>query len=265
MKALYQDFVLIAAVISILAGIVLSFEEFRSSESILLRISEGHLCSATATAVVSGVLTLALKFHSQSFAGVISVGRIIVWLPIIFLELSMAQFLVGLGYWYSSRSFEHAGRSMTAYIASLLLTWIALTIWMFRKWSGRSSLYCFKDLWVLLRSNQSLSIYLSKYFTILENKSLFAANAASQWFFQLHMQTLYCNNYVSNHDWASKILTSIMNYITSKSLRIFQGLPNSRCQLDYCNVYDCGLIEFYYMLPRKLNSKKALTKRKENK
>lgn len=147
METLYQDFVFLAAVISILAGGALSFEEFRNSKSGLLQISEGHLCSAAATAILSGIMTLTLKFHSQSFARVTSVGRLIVWLPIIFLELSMAQFLVGLGYWYCSRSSEQASRGMAVYITSLLLTWIALSAWIFRRRSVRCSLNRFRDLW----------------------------------------------------------------------------------------------------------------------
>lgn len=168
-ETLYQDFVCLAAVISILAGGALSFEEFRNSKSALLQSSEGHLCSAVATAVFSGVMTLILKFHSQSFAGITSVGRLIVWLPIILLELSMAQFLAGLGYWYCSRSSEEASCGIVIYIISLLITWIALSAWIFWRWSVRGSLNCFRDLWDCGTSTQSLCVFLTRVLRAIVN------------------------------------------------------------------------------------------------
>lgn len=130
----YKTFVVLSALISGLAVAALTFDEFHGTSSGLIHASEGFLCSSAITAVVAAVVATMLLFQ---FEGVESVRRkdlAVAWSPLILLDLSIVEFLVGMVCWYSSKNMKWRGALMAAQLAGLMGLCIAMCLWMLGMW-----------------------------------------------------------------------------------------------------------------------------------
>lgn len=126
----YKTFVVLAALISGLAVAALTFNEFHPTNSDLIYASEGFLCSSAITAVVSAVVATMLLFQFESKGTIRRKHLAIAWCPLIILDFSIIEFLVGMVCWYSSKNLEWRGALMATQLAGLMSICIALSLWM---------------------------------------------------------------------------------------------------------------------------------------
>ncbi|KAJ0417409.1 hypothetical protein BJY00DRAFT_206189 [Aspergillus carlsbadensis] len=125
----YTTFVILAALMSGLALATLTFDEFHPPDSTLIRAAEGFLASSAATAVISAVTATELLFHFEGLEKATRLDLAFAWLPLVLLDLSIVEFLVGLVCWYYGKSDRWRGTLMVAQFSSLLGGCIIVTIW----------------------------------------------------------------------------------------------------------------------------------------
>jgi hypothetical protein len=92
----YKTFVVLAALISGLAVAALTFNEFHPTNSGLIRVSEGFLCSASITAVVLAVATTMLLFQFEGVGKITRLDLAIAWSPLVLLDCSIVELFVGV-------------------------------------------------------------------------------------------------------------------------------------------------------------------------
>jgi hypothetical protein len=109
----------------------LTFDEFHPSDSTLIRAAEGCLTSSAVTAVISAMTATELLFHFEGFQKATRMDLAFAWLPLVLLDLSIVEFLVGLVCWYYGKSDRWRGTLMVAQSSSLLGGCIIVTIWIF--------------------------------------------------------------------------------------------------------------------------------------
>ncbi|KAL4968242.1 uncharacterized protein BDV14DRAFT_151796 [Aspergillus stella-maris] len=126
----YATFVVLAALVSGLALAALTFNEFYSSSSVLIRTSEGFLCSSAITAVLSAVLGTMLLFQFQGFENATRRDLAIAWSPLVLLDLSILEFIIGVVCWYYGKNVRWRGVLMAAQSTMLLGGCFLVAIWM---------------------------------------------------------------------------------------------------------------------------------------
>lgn len=134
MQSFYNTFTVLAALISGLAVGALTFDEFHPTTSGLVRASEGFLCSAAITAVISAVVATELMFQYEGVHKVTRKDLVIAWTPLAFLDISIVEFLIGIACWYSSKNNQWRGDLMATHLAILLGSCVGLTIYLTYKW-----------------------------------------------------------------------------------------------------------------------------------
>ncbi|KAL1962118.1 hypothetical protein VTN77DRAFT_585 [Rasamsonia byssochlamydoides] len=134
----YSSFGVLAALISALALAVLSFNEFHPTVSPLSRLSEGFLCSSAMTAVISAVVATMLMFQFEGHEKATRRDLAVAWLPLIFLDLSVVEFLVGLVSWHADKNVRWRGALMETQLLVLVIISVLLAwwIWIFMKQPG---------------------------------------------------------------------------------------------------------------------------------
>jgi hypothetical protein len=130
----YKTFVVLSALISGLAVAALTFDEFHGTSSGLIHASEGFLCSSAITAVVAAVVATMLLFQFEGLESVRRKELAIAWSPLILLDFSIIEFLVGMVCWYSSKNLQWRGALMATQLAGLMGLCLALSLWMLGMW-----------------------------------------------------------------------------------------------------------------------------------
>lgn len=138
MHRFYKTIVVLAALISGLAVGALQFDEFHQTSSGLIRVSEGFLCSAAVTAVISAVVATMLLFQFEGIQKITRKDFAIAWLPLTLLDISIVEFLLGMVCWYSSKNVQWRGAVMATQLAALLTSCVALSTWMLWNWQTRA-------------------------------------------------------------------------------------------------------------------------------
>lgn len=140
LQRFYNTFIILAALVAGLAISALTFPEFHQSVTRLSEISEGFLCSAAITAVVSTVVATMLLFLFEGFDKANRLDYVVAWTPLILLDLSIIELLVGLVCWYSSVQDQWRVIVMAAQLASQLGFCAALSVWMWARLSRKHGL-----------------------------------------------------------------------------------------------------------------------------
>lgn len=125
----YSTFTVLSALVSGLAVGVLTFPEFHPS-SARIRVAEGLLCSSAITAVLAAVFATMLLFAFEGVERATRTHLAIAWSPLVFLDLSVVEFLGGLVCWYYGHNVLWRGALMATQLAVLLGLVIAVTVWM---------------------------------------------------------------------------------------------------------------------------------------
>jgi ABC-type uncharacterized transport system YnjBCD permease subunit len=130
-----NQFTILAALVAGLSLAVLSFGEFHPSTSSFARGAEGLLCSSSITAVVSVTLAIMLLFRFESYETATRKDLAIAWLPLVLLDLSILEFLIGLVLWYSSKNEWERSIAMAVQTVVLLGATIGVAIGMWQSMS----------------------------------------------------------------------------------------------------------------------------------
>jgi ABC-type xylose transport system permease subunit len=136
----YSTFVVLAALISGLAVAALTFSEFHPTSSGLIQTSEGFLCSSAITAVISAVVATMLLFQFEGLEKATRRDLAVAWAPLVLLDLSILEFLLGMVCWYSGKSAYWRGALMATQFAFLMVVCFTLSIWMWFYMSKRGGL-----------------------------------------------------------------------------------------------------------------------------
>lgn len=108
----------------------LTFDEFHEPASGLIQAAEGFLCSSAITAVVSAVFATMLLFLFEGWERGARRDLAIAWLPLVLLDISILEFLVGMVCWYSSKNLQWKGELMATQLTALMSLCLALCLWM---------------------------------------------------------------------------------------------------------------------------------------
>jgi hypothetical protein len=98
-----QIIALLNGFISVPGATALSMEEFHPTSSSLASTSEGLLCSSIITAVMSAVICIMLLFRFEGAEKATQGELLLAWVPLVLLDISVIDFLVGLVCWYLNR------------------------------------------------------------------------------------------------------------------------------------------------------------------
>lgn len=135
----YSTFVILAALVSGLAVAALTFNEFHSSTGLSLT-GEGFLCSSAITGVVSAVLATMLLFSFEGLERASRLDLAVAWSPLVLLDLSVLEFLVGTVCWYVDKNVRWRGAIMATQLAVLLGFTLTLSAWMWFHMSKKGGL-----------------------------------------------------------------------------------------------------------------------------
>ncbi|KAJ5471892.1 hypothetical protein N7539_008835 [Penicillium diatomitis] len=83
---------------------------------------------------MSEVIATMLLFQFEGASDIVRRDMAIAWSPVVLIDLSIIEMLVGMVCWYSSKTKRGNGALMAVYLAVLLSFGIGLSAWMFRKW-----------------------------------------------------------------------------------------------------------------------------------
>ena len=130
LQRVYSTFVVLAALISALSLAVMTFNEFHPTTSALSLAAEGVLCSSAMTAVIAAVAATMLMFLFEGHEKATRKDLIVAWMPLVFLDISVVEFLVGLVCWYSDKNKGWRAALMETQLAVLTAICVILAIWM---------------------------------------------------------------------------------------------------------------------------------------
>lgn len=139
-QRMYKTFVVLAALISGLAVAALTLNEYHPPSSDLIFASEGFLCSSAITAIISAVLAIMLLFQFEGSQRATRRDLAVAWAPLVLLDLSVVEFLVGMVCWYCSKNARWRGALVTAQLVGLLGLCAGLSTWMWFYMSQKGNL-----------------------------------------------------------------------------------------------------------------------------
>jgi hypothetical protein len=135
----YSTFVVLAALVSGLAIAALTFPEFHPGTGLSL-VGEGFLCSSAITGVVSAILATMLLFSFEGLERASRLDLAVAWSPLVLLDLSVFEFLVGTVCWYAEKNARWRGAVMATQLTGMLGLSIALSVWMWFHMSKKGGL-----------------------------------------------------------------------------------------------------------------------------
>ncbi|KAH7113534.1 hypothetical protein EDB81DRAFT_921353 [Dactylonectria macrodidyma] len=124
----YNTFIALAALISGLSVALLAISTAHPSTTSLNQVGDGFLCSSALTAPVSAVVATMLRFHFEGLLGITQMDLIMAWMPLVLLDVSIIELLIGVACWYSAHNVYWRGVVMASQLAGLLGLCIALSI-----------------------------------------------------------------------------------------------------------------------------------------
>lgn len=131
----YSIFIGLAALVSGLAIGALKSPKLDQSATSLTQISDAFFCSSALTAIVSTVVGTMLLFYFEGQQGTTGMDLIVAWTPLVLLDVSIIELLIGIACWYSGHNVYWRGVLMASQLAGLLGFCIALSIWMWFRMS----------------------------------------------------------------------------------------------------------------------------------
>jgi hypothetical protein len=93
-------FMVLVALISGLTVAALTFSEFHPTSSGLIQASEGFLFSSAITAVIAAVVATMLLFQFEGLEKPTRRDLAVAWAPLVLVDLSVLEFLLGMVCWY---------------------------------------------------------------------------------------------------------------------------------------------------------------------
>ncbi|KAK2022030.1 hypothetical protein LX32DRAFT_603618 [Colletotrichum zoysiae] len=135
----YNTFVILAALVSGLAVAALTFPDFHPSSG-PTQIGEGLLCSSAITAVLSAVMATMLLFAFEGTERASRIDLAVAWSPLVLLDISIFEFLIGMTCWYCGRNVTWRGVLMAVQLAWLMGFCVVLSIWMWLNLSRKGGL-----------------------------------------------------------------------------------------------------------------------------
>lgn len=133
LQRFYKTFALLNGFISVAGATALSMEEFHPTRSILASTSEGLLCSSVITAVTSAVICIMLLFRFDGAEKATQGELLLAWAPLILLDISVMEFLIGLVCWYIDRNASWRGLLLGIQFVTLTAFCIVIS---FSVWSS---------------------------------------------------------------------------------------------------------------------------------
>jgi hypothetical protein len=121
----------VSALVGGLSLAVLTFDEFHPTQSSLARAAEGSLCSSALTAVIAVMVSTMLLFRFEGCEMATRKDLAIAWTPLVLLDLSIIEFLLGLMFWYAGKNTGWRAAVMGTQLAVLLVfsIWTAVGMW----------------------------------------------------------------------------------------------------------------------------------------
>ncbi|KAG7137645.1 hypothetical protein HYQ45_005051 [Verticillium longisporum] len=136
----YNTFIILAALVAALAVGALTFPEFHPTTSTLGHVAEGFFTSSSLTAVVSAVVAIMLHFMFQGVERATRLDLAVSWAPLVLLDLSIVEFLLGMACWYASKNTSWRGAVMAAQTAGLLGYCLTVSAWVYLALSRKGGL-----------------------------------------------------------------------------------------------------------------------------
>lgn len=124
----YKTLIVLAALVSGLATGALTFDEFHSADSTVMHASEGLLCSSAITAVVSAVIATMLLFLLEDLGAAVKRDLVLAWSPLVLLDISIVEFLIGMVCWYTGKNKRWRGALMVTHFSVLIGCCLVLSI-----------------------------------------------------------------------------------------------------------------------------------------
>ncbi|KAK1953630.1 hypothetical protein LY78DRAFT_708263 [Colletotrichum sublineola] len=135
----YNTFVVLAALVSGLAVAALTLPDFHPSSGISL-VAEGFLCSSAISAVLSAVMATMLLFAFEGIERASRVDLAVAWSPLVLLDISIVEFLLGMICWYWGKNAPWRGALMAVQLTWLMGFCVVLSIWMWFHLSRKGGL-----------------------------------------------------------------------------------------------------------------------------
>ncbi|CAI0643643.1 unnamed protein product [Colletotrichum noveboracense] len=136
----YNTFVILSALISGLAVAALTFPDFHPSTSGVGEVGEGLLCSSAVTGVLSAVMATMLLFAFEGFERATRTDLAVAWSPLVLLDISIVEFLVGIVCWYWAKNVAWRGALVAVELGSLMGCCVALSVWVWLRLSAKGGL-----------------------------------------------------------------------------------------------------------------------------
>ncbi|CAJ2502124.1 Uu.00g049770.m01.CDS01 [Anthostomella pinea] len=131
----HEIFNVVAALIGALSLAALAFDEFHPTSSDSLLAAEGLLASCGLTLVTAVMVATMLLFKYRDFEEPTRLDLAVAWTPLVLLDLSIVELILGLVIWYGSKN---GGWRMGVIVAQLfvfLTLAVAMAVWMWNTMS----------------------------------------------------------------------------------------------------------------------------------
>lgn len=135
----YSTFATLSALVGALSIGALTFPDFHPSSG-LIRIGEGLLCSSAVTAVLAAVMATMLMFTFEGFEGATRADLVVAWSPLVMLDVSILEFLVGVTCWYRGMHDDWRGVLMIAQLCLMLGGCVGYATWMWLRLGRKGGL-----------------------------------------------------------------------------------------------------------------------------
>lgn len=139
LTSFYDTFNVISTLLAGTSVAVLAFGEF-SGDSSLIKAAEGCLTSSSLTAIVSVVLAIMLRFRFEGHELPTRLDLAVAWIPLVMLDVSIVEFLLGLLLWYADKNNTWRTALMTSQFVVLLGGVTAIAVWMWNTMSIKGGL-----------------------------------------------------------------------------------------------------------------------------
>ncbi|KAF2733680.1 hypothetical protein EJ04DRAFT_468060 [Polyplosphaeria fusca] len=140
LQRFYKTLNVVSALVAGLSLAVLTFDEFHPTSSDLIRGAEGLLCSSALTAIISVMMSTMLLFNFEGRESATRKDLTIAWTPLVVMDVSIVEFLLGLLLWYSGKNDHWRTGLMGSQLALLLGYCVWMSFWMWNTMSNRGGL-----------------------------------------------------------------------------------------------------------------------------
>lgn len=124
----YWFFVLLGA---LLCGFAIATQGFVDPypQTTAGQASEGLLCSSTLTSLVCVIITTMLLFHHEDTKEVKRIDLALAWTPVILLDISLIELLIGITCWYWGKNKHWQGTILALELFGLLSWCVGISAW----------------------------------------------------------------------------------------------------------------------------------------